>query len=77
MVDRLVWEGGFPNSSQTSLGKRIFTNAPDWINTLLQEFYIVWDDIIWWLTDWSGKGDFLLLARLVWGRGLSIMLQTR
>ena len=21
---------------------------------------------VWWLTDWSGKGFFLLLARLVW-----------
>ena len=28
-VDRLVWEGGFSTTSQTSLGKGIFNNAPD------------------------------------------------
>ena len=77
MVDSLVWEGRFSIISQISLGKGIFTNAPDYINTLLQKCYLVWDNIFWWLTDWSGKGDFLLLARLVWQRGFSLTPQTR
>jgi len=32
VVDRLVWEGGFSISSQTSPGKGIFTNIPDLMN---------------------------------------------
>ena len=65
-VDRLVWEGRFS-----------ITNSPHYINTLWRKCYLVWDDIFQWLTDQSGKGDFLLLARLVWGRGFSVMPQTR
>ena len=63
-VTRLVWQGEFSLSSQTSLGKGIFANAPDYINTLLQKCYLVWDNI------------FLVVDRLVWEGRLSITNQT-
>ena len=62
-VDRLVWEGGFSNSSQTSLGKAIFTNTQDKIDTLLKNVILSWT-------------IFLVVDRLVWEEIFSITSQT-
>ena len=77
MVDTQAWEGGFSITSQTSLGKGIFINATDKIDISLRKNHLDWDDIFWLLTYWSGKGNFLLPLRLVWGKGFSLMPHTR
>ena len=76
-VDRLVLEGVFSISSQTSLAKDIYIIATDQIEIFFLEKILSEMAIFHELTDQSGRGYFLLLARLVWRGKFLLMPHTR